>query len=72
VKYLFSIKSGELNGFGWAFNADLSSSRYEHPDKNVLSYFFKDIPQFFYDPTKSGTLSTMHIYLDSTPQLNFC
>lgn len=63
---------GNLNGFGWAFNADLPSSRYEHPNKNVLNMFFKNIPQFFFDPSKSGVLSTMHIYLDSTPQLNFC
>jgi len=63
---------GKLNGFGWAFNADLSSKRYEHPGQDVLSMFFNKIPKFFSDPIKSGRLSTLHIYLDSTPQFNFC
>jgi len=64
--------SGKLNGFGWAFNADLKSTRYEHPTADVLPKFFKQVPKFMSDPTKSGVLSTLHIYLDSTPQLNFC
>ena len=63
---------GNLNGFGWAFNANLPSPRFEHPTTSVLDKFFKEIPQFFFDPSKAGTLSTLHIYLDSTPQLNFC
>ena len=63
---------GKLNGFGWAFNAGLSSNRYEHPTSSVLGKFFKSIPKFFDDKTKTGVLSTLHIYFDSTPQLNFC
>lgn len=63
---------GKLNGFGWAFNADLPSKRYEHPGQDVLGMFFNKIPKFFSDPNKSGKLSTLHIYLDSTPQFNFC
>ena len=63
---------GKLNGFGWAFNADLPSKRYEHPGPPVYPFFFKDIPDFFYDNKKVGVLSTLHIYLDNTPQLNAC
>lgn len=64
---------GKLNGFGWAFNANLSSPRYEHPPKSSISGFFAEVPAFFSDPTKSSNkLSTLHIYLDSSPRLNFC
>lgn len=63
---------GKLNGFGWAFNADLSSKRFEHPDQSVIGRFFNKTPKFFSDPSKVGKLSTLHIYFDSTPQLNFC
>jgi len=66
------ILEGNLNGFGWAFNADFNSSRYEHPTTGVLNKFFKNVPNFLLDPTQTGKLSTLHIYLDSTPQLNFC
>jgi hypothetical protein len=61
-----------LNGFGWAFNADLASQRYEHPTQSIYSLFFKQVPVFLNDPTKSGVISTLHVYLDSTPLLNFC
>lgn len=63
---------GKLNGFGWAFNADLKSNRYEHPEPSVVSKFMNPVPDFFLDPKQVGTLSTMHIYLDSTPRFNFC
>ncbi|RMZ93203.1 hypothetical protein BpHYR1_013104, partial [Brachionus plicatilis] len=52
---------GKLNGFGWAFNADLPSKRYEHPGKSVIGNFFNKTPRFFSDPNKAGTLSTLHI-----------
>ncbi|CAF0898530.1 unnamed protein product [Brachionus calyciflorus] len=64
--------SGKLNGFGFAFNADLPSKRFEHPDKNVLNMFFRRTPLFYKDANKTGKLSTLHIYLDKTPRLNFC
>ena len=64
--------SGNLNGFGWAFNANITSHRCEHPTPDVLPKFFKTVPKFMSDPTKAGVLSTLHIYLDSTPHLNFC
>lgn len=63
---------GNLNGFGWGFNAYFNSTRYEHPTPEVLPNFFKEPPKFMGDPTKSDGMSTLHIYLDSTPQLNFC
>ncbi len=72
VPIFLQYNKGELNGFGWALNANFTSTRYEHPTESVLPQFFKEVPKFFSDPTKSGVLSTMHIYLDSTPQLNFC
>lgn len=70
--FFILYNKGKLNGFGWALNADLPSARYEHPPLGALSKFFDSIPNFFSDPSKAGTLSTMHIYLDSTPQFNFC
>jgi hypothetical protein len=64
--------SGKLNGFGFAFNADLTSPRYEHPAVGDISKFMNPVPKFFSDPTKSNKLSTMHIFLDSNPRFNFC
>ena len=72
VPIFLQYNKGELNGFGWGFNANFDSTRYEHPTVSVLPQFFKEVPKFFSDPTKSGVISTMHVYLDSTPQLNFC
>ena len=77
VKYNFYYslnKLGSLNGFGWHFNADLTSNRYEYPHGRSTTDqgFFQETPNWLYDPSKHGRISTMHIYLDSTPQLNFC
>lgn len=72
VPIFLQYNSGRLNGFGWAFNGDLKSSRYEHPTSSVLTKFFKKVPSFFNDSNKTGVLSTLHIYLDSTPLFNFC
>lgn len=64
---------GQLNGFGWAFNAILESPRYERPPIDAIGKFFQtNPPAAFKDPKKSNGISTMHIYLDSTPLLNFC
>ena len=70
VFLLFNNK--KLNGFGWAFNANLTSPRYEHPTQPVYPLFFKQVPKFLNDKSKSGVQSTLHIYLDNTPLLNFC
>lgn len=63
---------GQLNAFGWAFNAQLSSNRYEHPTSSVFGLFFDSVPKFLTDSTQSGGVSTMHIYLDSTPAFDWC
>ncbi|XP_074660042.1 uncharacterized protein LOC141912629 [Tubulanus polymorphus] len=62
---------GRLNGFGFAFNTDIKSSRYEHPSSLVFGRFLKPVPQCLYDRAKNG-FTTMHVYLDSWPQLNMC
>ncbi len=61
-----------LNGFGWALNANLTSPRYEHPTAPIFPLFFNQVPKFLYDKTKTGVFSTLHIYLDNSPFLNFC
>lgn len=71
VPIFLLYNKGKLNGFGWAFNADLPSPRYEHP-YGVVDQFFYTFPKFFLDPNKTRGFSTLHIFLDSTPQLNFC
>jgi len=65
---------GKLIGFGWAFNADMKSpfNRFEYPTPEVLNYFFKEPPAYLYDPSKSAALTTLHIYMDPTPQAIFC
>lgn len=72
VPIFLQYNKGHLNGFGWGFNANFTSSRFEHPTPAVLPSFFREVPKFMTDPSQAGTLSTLHIYLDSTPQLNFC
>lgn len=71
---LFALyNKGKLNGFGWAFNADFKSTRFEHPTIDSIEYFFHSPPPpGLSDPTQSAGLSTMHIYMDSTPLLNYC
>ncbi|XP_022290234.1 uncharacterized protein LOC111101877 [Crassostrea virginica] len=56
---------GVLNAFGWAFQADLSSSRYEHPSHLSFAAFMNPVPSCLYN---AGTLSTLHIYLNGNPQ----
>ncbi|XP_066275099.1 uncharacterized protein [Branchiostoma lanceolatum] len=65
---------GQLNGFGFVLNADLKSDRYEHPPKEALGRFFGEngTPKFLSEAAKSSGLTTMHVYLDSTPYLNSC
>ncbi|KAK3730776.1 hypothetical protein RRG08_015692 [Elysia crispata] len=61
---------GELNGFGWALFADLNSDKFEHPAVSVIGSFMKKIPKC--TSSIKTRLSTMHIYLTSTPLLNMC
>jgi|688.fasta_scaffold1383525_1 hypothetical protein len=63
---------GKLNGFCFAYNANLTSPRYEHPQPNQISLFIDPVPKYFSDPSKSSGLSTVHVYLTSSPRLNFC
>ncbi|XP_062580237.1 uncharacterized protein LOC134242184 [Saccostrea cucullata] len=56
---------GVLNAFGWAFQADLSSTRYEHPSQSSFGAFMKVVPNCLRD---AGKLSTLHIYLNGNPQ----
>ena len=72
LPFFLMYNGGNLNVFGWVFNANLDSSRYEHPSVNQFPMFTYAVPQEFYDKTKTGVLSTMHIYLDKRPRLNFC
>ncbi|KAK3104840.1 hypothetical protein FSP39_011415, partial [Pinctada imbricata] len=61
---------GVLNAFGWAFQGDLTSPRVEHPPQNVISQFMDPVPSCLY---KAGTLSTLHIYVNGSPQTDlFC
>jgi len=61
--------SGELTAFGWAINAPLTSSRYEHPTSSVFGMFMKSVPKCLYT---ADTLSTMHIYLTSSAASDLC
>ena len=72
VPMFLQYNKGLLNGYGWGFNANVTSSRFEHPTYDILPSFFRDVPAFMGDPDQVGELSTLHIYLDSTLQLNFC
>jgi len=60
-----------LNAFGWAFNPNYDSSyRWEHPQQSAFKHFLP-LP---FPPClgKDEPTSTLHIYLQSSPQLNFC
>jgi len=62
-------KSGTLNGFGWAFDADLSSDMFEHPPPALFSMFMDPVPKCLMNrPTR---LSTLHVYM-SNPYSVFC
>jgi len=60
---------GELNGFGWALGADLTSKHYEHPPASLYSLFMVSPPKCL---AAQGTMSTMHIYLTSSVALDLC
>lgn len=74
VPMFLQYTQGRLVGFGWAFNAYLTSptNRYERPVPSILNYFFKKVPNFVYDPTKSDGLSTLHIYMEDRPMDIYC
>ncbi|KAK0049990.1 hypothetical protein Bpfe_020541 [Biomphalaria pfeifferi] len=60
---------GMLNAFGWALAAELTSRRYEHPPKSLLSLFIDTVPRCLYD---LDHMSTMHIFLTDKIRKNQC
>lgn len=61
---------GRLNAFGWIWNAYLEGDRYEHAPKASASIFLPAVPSYWNN--NQFLLSSIHIFLDSTPLLNFC
>jgi len=74
VPFAAIYNDGKLNAFGWTFNYDSPSLNVEHPPIAALSKTFKDkkMPTGFSDPKQIGQLTTLHVFLDSKPLLNFC
>ncbi|CAH1785197.1 unnamed protein product [Owenia fusiformis] len=69
--FLLYNNTGRLNGFGWAFNADLSSEIFEHPPPESFGLFMATVPQCLLD--MPHRLSTLHIYLTAHPRFdNIC
>lgn len=64
--------NGKLNAFGWIFNAWLDGKRYEHAPESSASIFLPAVPDYLKDPNANKDLSSIHIFLDSTPAMNFC
>lgn len=60
---------GKLNAFGWAIGASMTSERMEHPPASVIKDFIEPVPDCL---LKMPQLSTMHIYLTSSPSSNLC
>ncbi|XP_013395235.1 uncharacterized protein LOC106162477 [Lingula anatina] len=69
VPVFLLYNGGKLNAFGWAFQGDYKSSRYEHPGQSSFSWFLKPVPTCL---STAGPLSTLHIYMDSTAAVNTC
>jgi hypothetical protein len=63
---------GNLFGFGWAMNAGLTSKRYEHPTADISGNFIDPVPQCFFTDPSFNKLSTLHIYMTSSPKSVFC
>jgi charged multivesicular body protein 7 len=64
--------SGKVNGFGFAMNTPLDSSRYEHPTPDDASHFIAPYPNCFKTDPTFAKLSTMHVYLSSSPHSDLC
>ncbi|XP_033742573.1 uncharacterized protein LOC117329006 isoform X2 [Pecten maximus] len=60
---------GKLNAFGWAIDTSMSSERMEHPPESTIKLFIDPVPQCL---LQKQQLSTMHIFLTSSPITNFC
>lgn len=69
---VFLLYNGDkLNGFGWALQGDVKSSRVEHPTPDKLHFFFEAATRPICLNTQ-GVLTTEHIYLQRRPYLNHC
>jgi len=63
---------GRVNGFGFAINTMLTSTRYEHPTPTDAKQFIAPYPDCFQTDPTFAKLSTMHVYLSSSPHTDFC
>ena len=54
--------NGNLNGFGFVFNADLTSSRYEHVPKESLDKFLQTVPDFLFERCLLSIFSWAHYH----------
>lgn len=74
IPFFLQYNKGQLIGFGWAFNYNELSPRFEHPVEEQLVNFFPtgNIPSWMSDPNRSGILSTLHVYMDNAPQFISC
>ena len=72
LPFFLMYNHGELNVFGLLFNANLNSIKYEHPSVKLFPFFTNEVPNEFKDPTKAGILTSMHVYFDKRPLINFC
>lgn len=72
LPFFVLYNSGKLNAFGVRYDyRNLTSVRYEHPPPSAADWFFVDTPSFMKDPSNIGG-SSIHVFLDRTPHLNFC
>ncbi|KAL3847552.1 hypothetical protein ACJMK2_018457 [Sinanodonta woodiana] len=61
---------GELSAFGWALHANVAGSqRLEHQPTSSLSAFMETVPSCLDYP---GTMTTLHIYMNTRYLLNKC
>lgn len=70
--FFLLYNGGKLNGFGFIFNVNVQTPRYEHPPPSSSSQFMQDVPLCFNDDPSYQKMSSMHVYLTSSPQTNFC
>jgi hypothetical protein len=62
---------GKLTGFCFIKNAKLESPRYDYPypTNEVVKKFLDPVPKCFFTDPSYKTLSTVHVYFHSNPQL---
>jgi len=67
--FFLLYNDGQLNGFGFAFTANLTAPIYEHPTYDVLPKFMKSVPKCL---ANVPVISTLHVYLTGYVALNWC